>query len=83
LISLWKAENFSDPLIADFAYTPMDDDDVAYHGVSYTSGQDETNHEILLNGGLLPIRQNLESILRYTRHKEWKTVLWIDAICID
>jgi hypothetical protein len=83
LISLLKADNFSDPLYADFAHTPMDDGEVAYHGISYTWGQEESSHEILFNGQLFFIRKNLDSFLRYTRHTESKTVLWIDAICID
>ncbi|CZR57678.1 uncharacterized protein PAC_07567 [Phialocephala subalpina] len=79
LITLWKAENYDDPLRASLAYSVMHDN-VTYHCLSYTWGRDEEpTYPILLNGQMFKIRQNLDLALRKMRHTVNKIAVWIDA----
>lgn len=82
LITLWKAEKFSDPLRASLAYTVLHDD-TTYHALSYTWGIEEATCPILLNNQTSLIRKNLDSFLRNVRHDSNRFVVWVDAICID
>jgi len=82
LIELFSAQEKSSRLIAGLGYTPMNDD-TTYHALSYTWGDEDASHEILLNGQIFMIRKNLDNCLRAVRHPKTKIVLWVDAICID
>lgn len=52
--------------------------------LSYTWGNDEPSHEIVINGKSFYIRDNLHQFLRQRRRQSnLKVRLWIDAVCID
>ncbi|TVY39853.1 Heterokaryon incompatibility protein 6,OR allele [Lachnellula subtilissima] len=84
LVTLWKADNYNDPLKASLAYSVMHDD-VTYHCLSYNWGprDEKSTCTILLNGQTFMIRENLDRALREIRNNVYMVVIWIDAICID
>jgi hypothetical protein len=82
LINLMGAKDPTDPLVAEFAYTPMNDETV-YHALSYVWGQENASHEILLNGQTFLIRKYLDTCLRAIRATDSRIVVCVDAICID
>ena len=54
-----------------------------YSAVSYTWGDPLETEEILLNDKVLPVRNNLWSLLSSLRRTDEPRRLWIDAICIN
>ncbi|GIK05563.1 hypothetical protein Aspvir_009676 [Aspergillus viridinutans] len=54
-----------------------------YEALSYVWGAPGSTRNILLNGKMIPIRENLEAALRELRRREDPRTLWIDGICID
>ncbi|KAJ5835806.1 hypothetical protein N7447_001832 [Penicillium robsamsonii] len=54
-----------------------------YEALSYVWGAPESTRNILLNGKMIPIRENLEAALRHLRRRETPRTMWIDGICID
>jgi hypothetical protein len=54
-----------------------------YEALSYTWGDTQPACEILLDGQIMSIRQNLCFALYHLRSEFEDRVLWIDAICID
>ena len=62
----------------DFALQPK------YEALSYVWGAPGSTRRILLNGEMIPIRENLEAALRELRPRGISPrTLWIDAICIN
>lgn len=82
LVTLWKADNYTDPIQTSFSYKVLHDD-TTYHCLSYTWGSEEANCPILLGHQTYHIRKNLDSFLRAVRTPVNKVVIWVDAICID
>ncbi|TVY24436.1 Heterokaryon incompatibility protein 6,OR allele [Lachnellula hyalina] len=84
LVTLWKADNYNDPLRASLAYSVMHSN-VTYHCLSYNwgPGDEKPTCTILLNGQTFMIRENLDRALREIRDNVYMVVIWIDAICID
>jgi hypothetical protein len=62
--------------------------DIKYVALSYVWGDPDDTAEVLCDGQLLEIRENLHSLLRHIREfEEWEPqtteFLWADAICIN
>jgi hypothetical protein len=55
----------------------------SYVCLSYTWGEPQPLHTILVNGRPLGVRSNLYNFLRLARKLNIKQRLWIDAVCID
>lgn len=56
----------------------------AYKALSYEWGDiPKEDHDILVNGKEVQIRENLRHALWYLRSEEDEQCLWIDAMCID
>jgi len=51
--------------------------------LSYTWGSELPQKQILVNGKLMNVRQNLWNFLRTARRYEYKHPIWIDAVCIN
>ena len=54
-----------------------------FEALSYTWGSDFVGTPLYLEGGCLPIRQNLNAALRSLRQSNQARRLWIDALCIN
>ncbi len=54
-----------------------------YSALSYVWGTDKSDHAILVNNGVVFVKQNLDSCLRHLRHAEIPMQIWADAICIN
>lgn len=55
-----------------------------YAALSYTWGLPGDTHHILLNGQVLPVRQNLHEALQQLQESKWvDKYLWVDAISIN
>jgi hypothetical protein len=54
-----------------------------YAALSYTWGDTEKVHEIIVNGSRLAVTKNLYLALRHLRFQDQDRILWIDAICIN
>lgn len=68
-----------------WAYTARERLAPDFTSLSYTWGNPDEDHKILLNGCLVSVRSNLWAFLREIR--DWDEYrhrwLWIDALCID
>jgi hypothetical protein len=51
--------------------------------VSYAWGQVHLSHDLYVDGHIVKITANVESMLRYLRKKNKTRLLWVDAICLD
>jgi hypothetical protein len=63
-----------------------DNVNATYDCLSYVWGSDKIQQQVLLNGRLCRVRQNLWDFLRVARTKYASTpprIFWIDALCID
>lgn len=69
LVVLQPADNFSAPLAGHFAHEPLYGQAV-YQTLSYTWGSAERTSEIILNGQILPITNNLDLALRHLRGRD-------------
>jgi hypothetical protein len=56
---------------------------IEYEALSYTWGGTDKPYEIEMNGGKMPITENLSLALRHLRYQHQDRIVWIDAICID
>ncbi|KAM0720640.1 hypothetical protein Q7P37_004777 [Cladosporium fusiforme] len=54
-----------------------------FSAISYVWGDPSQRQDILLNGHLFSVTQNLANVLHRVRSKETATVVWADAICIN
>jgi hypothetical protein len=54
-----------------------------YSALSYVWGDPEITYKISIDGQAFFVSSNLESFLRHIRSADDKTVVWVDAICID
>jgi len=59
------------------------DKNTEYTALSYVWGDETLTKKIKINGKTFTIRGNLWDFLHEARRSEFKTCLWIDAICID
>jgi hypothetical protein len=88
-IRLLKYQHDQDTELMVFRLTtnelPMNDQtSLDYFALSYTWGDDEPSHTIIVNGSPFTIAQNLYDFLLQRRFSRDSAVaLWVDAICID
>jgi hypothetical protein len=75
LVVLRPAENMSDHIEAYLAHEPLYGD-ASYECLSYTWGNMERDHRMLLNGQTFAITQNLDQALRGLRDSRTECVLW-------
>ena len=54
-----------------------------YTALSYHWGDTSRKRAILVNGTILSVSENLETVLRHLRLQDESITLWADAICID
>jgi hypothetical protein len=59
------------------------DEKPEYHALSYTWGLDHPTYEILCNGKVYLVRENLYRFLQLMRKEGFEGQLWIDQISID
>lgn len=59
------------------------DDSPQYEAVSYTWGRPTRDKAIKLTGSLVPLGDNLFSILRHLRYPDRPRTIWVDALCIN
>lgn len=54
-----------------------------FEALSYVWGDATKTRRIEVDGTTKHVTQNLESALRYLRHRDEVRTLWVDAVCID
>ncbi|KAF2242199.1 hypothetical protein BU26DRAFT_438771, partial [Trematosphaeria pertusa] len=54
-----------------------------YRCLSYMWGDTTEDHEILVNGSPMPVRENLYRFLQTAQQRYSQRPFWIDAICIN
>jgi hypothetical protein len=59
------------------------DDAPPYTALSYHWGDTTRPREILVNGAIFKVTENLDVALRHLRLQDEPLTLWIDALCID
>ncbi|EPE27592.1 hypothetical protein GLAREA_04383 [Glarea lozoyensis ATCC 20868] len=57
--------------------------DLRYEALSYEWGPELPEHQILLNGFIFNVRENLWNALHSLRTKDEERIFWIDALCIN
>lgn len=57
--------------------------ELAYDALSYTWGENITTYQLICDGQVLQIRQNLYEALPYLARRSSGLPLWIDAVCIN
>ncbi|KAH7130112.1 heterokaryon incompatibility protein-domain-containing protein [Dendryphion nanum] len=59
------------------------DSDVQYTALSYVWGNSSPPSQITCNGHCAPVTRNLWDVLSCLREKNFGSLLWVDAICIN
>lgn len=59
------------------------DSDVQYTAISYVWGNSSPPSQITCNGHCAPVTRNLWDVLSCLREKNFGSLLWVDAICIN
>jgi hypothetical protein len=54
-----------------------------YDALSYVWGGEDKLHSISIDGGDLPVTEQLRRALIHLRHHSTERVLWVDAVCIN
>ncbi|KAL8649751.1 MAG: hypothetical protein Q9210_004213 [Variospora velana] len=72
----------SDPLVCSLTVVDIENT-LPYEALSYVWGRDLACRPLWCDGGLLQIRPNLDTALRFLRLPSHARRLWVDAICID
>jgi hypothetical protein len=73
----------SDPMVKCEIVVRQFDNKPQYEALSYTWGRGEENIDILLDGKVHQVQENLWLALRRLRLRTGVRFLWVDAICID
>ena len=84
VVELSPAEEYNDEIICQLRVVDLDQSP-EYEAISYVWGSENDKADILCDGKLLQIPQNLATALRILRPEcsaSWR-VLWADSICID
>ncbi|KAF2200987.1 HET-domain-containing protein, partial [Delitschia confertaspora ATCC 74209] len=76
-------QNPEDEMITLKFHRKTDQDEIKYTALSYTWGDATRTRQVILEGKIFEIRQNLWQFLYQARKHSWYKLLWIDAICID
>ena len=82
LIILYPAESREAPLLSELIVVSLSSGTI-YYALSYTWGSDEKTHSLSTSDGDIPITGSLASALFRFRSTTEKTLLWVDAVCID
>ncbi|KAL9018891.1 MAG: hypothetical protein Q9185_003803 [Variospora sp. 1 TL-2023] len=81
-LMLVLAGSGSDPLVCSLTVVDIEDT-LPYEALSYVWGRDLASCPLWCDGGLIQIRPNLDTALRFLRLPSQARRLWVDAICID
>lgn len=83
LIRLLPSHDLKGPIRCELYHGSLDDE-CQYEAISYTWGEPEPGHTVLVNGRHpLEVTPNCVEVLVHMRRRFHKRTLWIDAICID
>ncbi|KAL7909399.1 heterokaryon incompatibility domain-containing protein [Trichoderma velutinum] len=75
----------SDQIVCEIieAWLYSEEDLLPYEALSYTWGSAEAPQNIIVNGKLLAVTENLYEALQQLRYRNKERLLWVDAICIN
>lgn len=83
ILELLPSRNLKGPIRCELHHHSLDQD-VEYEALSYTWGEPEPGHTVLVNGShTLEVTPNCIQAMSCLRRRFHRRTLWIDAICID
>lgn len=83
LLKLLPSRNLKGPVRCELHHCSLDDK-YQYEAMSYTWGDPEPGHTVLVNGSYpLEVTPNCVETLVHMRRRFYQRTLWIDSICID
>lgn len=78
---LLPAKSMGEPLRCTLVHQQLDR--TSFEALSYVWGSTEVSQALCCDGKHLHITRNLDTALRYLRHKRHARRLWVDAVCIN
>lgn len=88
IILLYPSRDFDSPVLCSLKHISLGPssntwDPSKYDAISYVWGSSDRDHELVCDGGTIPLTQNCHKMLQYLRQPSRTRKIWVDAICID